>query len=98
MSSPYYRSPHWRTLRQQALHRDHGRCVFCNEVGNIVDHIERRPQGAENPTTADRLDNLRTLCRKHDNMLKERKNGLRARNGELRGCDAEGWPLAKSRR
>jgi hypothetical protein len=58
----------------------------------VVDHIVSRPFSFS-MTTADRLDNLRSLCRDHDNQVKELA-GARRRGGAPvnRGCDAEGWP------
>jgi hypothetical protein len=58
-----------------------------------VDHIETRPR-SDGPTAADRLDNLRTLCRRHDAQIKEREGGTRRRNGvPVMGCDVDGRPL-----
>src|SRR5215207_2766328 len=88
----YYRSAHWRQLREAALQRDRNTCVVpgCGQRATIVDHIKaRRDRGA------DLLANLRSLCRDHDNQVKERPNGKRANAGKLvvRGCDAHGMPL-----
>jgi 5-methylcytosine-specific restriction endonuclease McrA len=97
MSSPYYQTPHWRALRLQCLERDQHTCVVpgCNRRGNIADHIVARPD-KPHPTPHDVLSNLRTLCRDHDNQVKERK-GRYARKGDgkfrLRGCTLDGWPV-----
>jgi hypothetical protein len=100
MSSRYYQSSHWKTLRAQCIARDEGRCVVkgCTETGVVADHIRTRPP-APNACYADRLDNLRTLCLTHDAQVKEFK-GVRKQGGEFRvkGCDAQGWPLDPERR
>ena len=47
------------------------------------------------------LDNLRSLCATHDAQVKEHKHGpdgvRRGRGGRpiVRGCDRDGWPLAR---
>ena len=104
MSSAYYRSPHWRTLRRACLLRDGFSCTVpgCGREGRVADHIEARPPSAQ-PTAADRLDNLRTLCLSHDAQVKEQRRGQsysRKQGGsfKLRGSDAEGWPLDPARR
>lgn len=63
----YYGSAAWKRLREQALQRDGHRCtavddgVRCIEPGVVVDHKHERRDGG-----ADTIDNLRTLCRRHD--------------------------------
>jgi len=92
----YYSTPHWKALRAAALRRDHWRCVIpgCGCGATIVDHIETRPRQDE-PSPLDRLDNLRSLCSRHDAQIKETRSGRRARDGRPRiGCDEDGWPLA----
>ena len=97
--NPYYSSPHWRQLRRAALQRDRYRCTVsgCPAPATHVDHIVTRPRFAAGPTPLDRLDNLRSLCAEHDAQIKERPGSTRRGRGGrpvLRGCDAEGWPLA----
>ena len=97
MSSPYYQTQHWRGLRQACLLRDGHTCVVpgCNRAGSIVDHIVSRPDKS-GPTLHDVISNLRTLCRDHDNQVKERKGRLTRKNDgqfKVKGCDANGWPL-----
>jgi hypothetical protein len=94
VTNPYYWSPHWRELRAAALERDSGRCTApgCCAAAVIVDHIQTRPR-VPYPTSADRLGNLRSLCRMHDNQIKE-QNGARRRGGRLAACvGADGWPI-----
>jgi 5-methylcytosine-specific restriction endonuclease McrA len=92
----YYSSKHWRELRAAALKRDRWHCTVtgCRRGATIVDHIVTRPRQAE-PSPADRLDNLRSLCAGHDAQIKEQRGGTRRRGGRpvVRGCDAGGWPL-----
>ena len=90
----YYSTPHWKQLRTAALKRDRWRCTIagCKRQATIVDHIQTRPRQDE-PSAADRLDNLRSLCATHDAQMKEHKGGARA-GPRLIGVDAQGWPLA----
>jgi 5-methylcytosine-specific restriction endonuclease McrA len=74
-----------------ALQRDGFRCTVpgCGQRASVVDHIvSRRTAGA------DTLANLRSLCREHDNQVKERERGARRSAGKftVRGCDANGIP------
>ncbi|CZD07891.1 HNH endonuclease signature motif containing protein [Streptococcus pneumoniae] len=71
----FYNSSEWRTIRRQALQRDHYECVWCRDEGKVtttnleVDHIkelEFYPEFALN------LDNLRTLCKKCHNKRHNR--------------------------
>jgi 5-methylcytosine-specific restriction enzyme A len=98
--NPFYTSKFWKTLRREALDRDHWRCTVpgCRNTaasGRLyVDHIQTRPF-VPFPTPLDRLDNLRTLCGVHDSQVKEQRGGRRRKDGKLtvRGCDAQGNPL-----
>jgi hypothetical protein len=93
----YYLTPHWRRLRKEALRRDGYRCTLagCGRPATHVDHIQTRPRQTE-PSLADRLDNLRSLCASHDAQIKERRSG-RGRGGRpvVKGCDVDGWPLGQ---
>jgi len=79
-----------------ALTRDGHRCTVpgCGAPAAVVDHIRTRPYTSD-PCPADRLSNLRSLCRTHDNQLKEGRTGTRARGGKpvVTGCDANWHPL-----
>jgi hypothetical protein len=98
--NPYYQSRHWQALRLERLFRDGYRCTVpgCGVRAAVVDHIETR-----SPTpiacSADRIDNLRSLCLSHDAQVKEFR-GRRKQGGrfKVRGCDAEGWPNDPARR
>jgi len=98
----YYSTMHWRRLRAAALHRDGGRCTVagCDRPATHVDHILTRPRQTE-PSPADRLDNLRSLCAPHDAQIKEHTRGpggvRRGHGGRpfVRGCDVDGWPFAR---
>ena len=95
MSDPFYQTPEWRRLREDALFRDLYRCAVpgCRTYATRVDHIISRKRGG-----ADHLDNLRCLCAAHDNQIKEDATGKRRRDGKLSlpGCDANGRPLDPS--
>ena len=95
----YYTTPHWKALRRAALARDGYRCTVpgCRARATHVDHIVTRPPVGF-PTQEDRLDNLRSLCASPDLQIKELRSGQRRRDGRLvvKGCDADGWPLAKN--
>ncbi len=90
-ADPYYKTRAWQLLRKAALRRDLYTCVVpgCEQPACVVDHILSRRAGG-----ADRLDNLRSLCRDHDNAVKEKRTGERANAGKLvvKGCFADGSP------
>lgn len=71
----FYSSDEWRMLRITCLQRDGFRCAVagCDERATFADHITRRRDGG-----GDELSNLRSLCRHHDAMLKERWDGSRS--------------------
>lgn len=100
---PYYQSRHWRELKRASRARDAGLCAVpgCNRPGVVCDHVLARPP-VPYQTDADRLDNVRLLCRVHDSQCKESRRGdpLRQRGGRftVRGCDVDGWPLDPERR
>ncbi len=89
----YYYTAEWRALRRAILYRDHHRCAVpgCRERAVIVDHIQSRNSGGSNDPK-----NLRSLCKLHDNQIKERSRFSRdrGRNGVLPSvCDANGMPM-----
>jgi 5-methylcytosine-specific restriction endonuclease McrA len=103
MPTRYYYTAHWRALRAACLARDRYQCAVagCPERAVVADHIRARPSGLVAPCVLDNLDNLRSLCRRHDSQVKEiRSGGARRRDGELvlKGCDVNGWPRAAPRR
>lgn len=91
MTDPYYLTPQWRSLREARLELDGHRCVVpgCGQRATVVDHVVSRRAGG-----ADVLWNLRSLCREHDDQVKERPGGKRANKGKLivRGFHADGSP------
>lgn len=95
MSDPFYRSAEWRRLRAECLRRDGYRCAVpgCQEPAVVADHIVSRRSGG-----VDALGNLRSLCRRHDNQVKERPDGKRPHGGKPRlvGASRDGWPLSES--
>ena len=101
--NPYYQSEHWRRLREACLARDHYRCFAagCRLRAIVADHIRTRPN-VPYPTPFDVLENLRSLCRRHDAQVKELPGSRVRRGGGERfrviGCDAEGWPLDPNHR
>ena len=89
----FYRSTAWRALVAAVRRRSGGRCEVrgCNAPGKVVDHVVARRAGG-----SDTLDNLRHLCRLHDNQVKEQHDGTRKRDGVLTvpGNDPRtGWPV-----
>ena len=68
----FYASDEWKALRKACLERDHFKCVLCGSPGFIADHIASRRSGG-----LDHLSNLRSLCRRCDNSLKEKWDGSR---------------------
>jgi 5-methylcytosine-specific restriction enzyme A len=99
-ADPFYYSPEWRALRRLALKRDRYRCVVCGRgvagKGEArIDHVKTR---RERPDLELVLSNVRTLCADHDNQAhreKGRGGGPRDQRFVIRGCDADGWPLAR---
>lgn len=87
-TDPFYRSRQWLALRAAALEAAGGACEVCGAPAVVVDHRVSRRQGG-----TDTLDNLRCLCRTHDNGVKEDAAGKRRRGGRFVGCDAQGNPL-----
>ena len=79
-------------MREQARLRALDRCEVsgCKSRGMIADHIVSRRNGGSNT-----LDNLRWVCRLHDNQVKESASGARRSHGKARvpGCDASGLPM-----
>jgi hypothetical protein len=94
----YYRTQHWRTLKQACHERDGWRCTVAGcqtpTYRLTCDHIRRRPN-VSYPTALDVVENTRTLCGNHDAQVKEKASGARRRDGKLvvMGCDVTGTPL-----
>lgn len=87
IANPYYSSKEWRALRAERLALDGYRCTApgCTLAAVVVDHLKSRALGG-----ADSLANTRSLCRLHDNQIKERADGRRRRGGQL-GNDMAQW-------
>src|SRR5689334_1117391 len=89
---PFYKTKVWRELREQRLCLDAYRCIVpgCEARAVVVDHVNSSERGCAVP-----LDRLRSLCRDHDNQVKEDGRGRRKNEGRLhlRGCDEHGMPL-----
>lgn len=73
-ADPFYWSLEWKALRSQCLARDGHTCTMpgCGRMAKVADHIVSRRDGG-----ADTLENLRSLCREHDNRFKEGPTGVR---------------------
>jgi 5-methylcytosine-specific restriction endonuclease McrA len=87
---PFYRTAQWIRLRRSALHRDNHTCVIpgCGLKAIVVDHITSRRNGG-----TDRLANLRSLCRYHDNQLKEFNGKRRNDKPSIKGSNEDGSPI-----
>lgn len=95
-SDPFYKSAAWRRLCKAVKRRSRGQCEApgCTSPGKIVDHIISRRRGGP-----DHESNLRHLCPRHDNEIKEDQHGNRRGDGKLKSvpaCDASGLPLDQS--
>jgi 5-methylcytosine-specific restriction endonuclease McrA len=88
VADPYYSSKAWRDLRAARLAMDGHQCTVpgCTARATIVDHIITRRAGG-----TDTLSNLRSLCRAHDQQIKERSDGSRANGGRFRVNDLDRW-------
>jgi hypothetical protein len=94
--NPFYKTDFWRDLRRRRLELDHHRCAVpgCTNRATFADHIKTRPF-VPHPCEADRLDNLRSLCFRHDWQIKEKQRGQagRKQGGRFKGVDINGWPV-----
>jgi hypothetical protein len=91
----YYRSSHWKALREAALRLAGHRCAVpgCNgATGLTVDHIKTRPN-SDHPTPLDNLANVRVLCGVCDRKVKELPGGERRNGGIIPGADLRGFPV-----
>ncbi len=79
VADSFYHSPEWKALRAATFKRDGYRCVLCGKPAIVADHIKsRRRWIAEGLAgSPDTLENLRALCRDHDNRFKEDASGDR---------------------
>jgi hypothetical protein len=91
-NNAYYRTKDWAALCAIVKRRSGGMCEVpgCNRPGKIVDHVRTRTDGGP-----DTPDNLRHLCRYHDNQVKEDARGKRRSDGKLTvpGCTESGQPV-----
>ena len=93
-ADPFYLSKEWRAAREERLRMDGHTCIVpgCGQPAIIVDHCNpSRPRSLQ-------MKDLRSLCRGHDNQVKEQRGGTRRQGGAFRGCDADGWPVGSARR
>ncbi|WP_131196361.1 HNH endonuclease [Lichenihabitans psoromatis] len=79
-ADPRYRTTDWKALRQVIFARDGGGCTApgCTSRGVVVDHIVSPRNGG-----SDEASNLRSLCRAHDNQVKEGPDGTRRGGGRF---------------
>jgi 5-methylcytosine-specific restriction endonuclease McrA len=95
----FYKTQRWLALRRQVLKRDRYTCATCGaecwRAGEaIVDHIQPRKL---RPDLAYDLDNLRVQCRTCDGQSHLERfsgGGERVERIQIRGCDADGLPIA----
>lgn len=87
-NDPWYKSAAWRAARAQRLTLDRHTCTVpgCGRPAVVVDHLKPRSLA---------MPHLRSLCRLHDNQVKEDAMGRRRNGGRFTvpGCDADGVPL-----
>lgn len=91
----YYRSSHWKVLREAALRHYGHHCSVpgCHGTrGLTVDHIKTRPN-SDQPTAMDCLGNVRVLCGDCDRRIKELPGGERRNGGVIPGADFRGIPV-----
>ena len=94
--SPYYDTPHWRSLRAAMLKR---RPVCetprCGAPATMVDHIKPRPRGVAVPTLADVPGNLACLCRPCHSRKTARQDGGfgNAQREPRQAIGMDGWPI-----
>ena len=94
----YYRSSHWKALREAALRHYGHHCSVpgCHGTHQLtVDHIKTRPN-TDHPTAMDCLGNVRVLCGDCDRRIKELPGGERRNGGIIPGADHRGYPVDPS--
>ncbi len=85
-ADPFYLTDQWKETRARVLARDGHHCTIpsCERRAFICDHIVSRKAGG-----SDDDGNLHSLCRLHDNRLKENhlgdRRGARPNNTQMRG-------------
>nr|DAI17082.1 MAG TPA: HNH endonuclease [Caudoviricetes sp.] len=90
----FYASQPWRSLRSQALERDHYECVWCREEGKVttnnleVDHIKELEYYPEHALD---LDNLRTLCKECHNKRHNRFQFRKSSRMENKNFRTDEW-------
>jgi 5-methylcytosine-specific restriction protein A len=86
----FYKSAEWKSARRARKRFDKWRCTVpgCGRTDITVDHIVPGSRSL-------RLEDLRSLCKEHDNQVKENKDGIRRSDGKfiVHGCDINGKPL-----
>lgn len=82
-ADPFYLSKAWRTVRAEALRRDHGMCVRCMErfmnggekprLAVIVHHKKSRKEYPELELELDNLESLCDICHNREHPEKGKK-------------------------
>ena len=82
-ADPFYLSKAWRTVRAEALRRDHGMCVRCMErfmnggekprLAVIVHHKKSRKEYPELELDLDNLESLCDICHNREHPEKGKK-------------------------
>lgn len=82
-ADPFYLSKAWRTVRAEALRRDHGMCVRCMErfmnggekprLAVIVHHKKSRKEYPELELKLDNLESLCNICHNREHPEKGKK-------------------------
>ena len=82
-ADPFYLSKAWRTVRAEALRRDHGMCVRCMErfmnggekprLAVIVHHKKSRKEYPELELELDNLESLCDICHTREHPEKGKK-------------------------
>jgi 5-methylcytosine-specific restriction protein A len=91
--SPYYDTPHWRTLRAATL-RAQPNCR-CGARATMVDHVKARPRGVGVATSFDVPANLVAICRPcHSRKTAEQDGGFGNPARPPRPTiGRDGWPV-----
>ena len=82
-ADPFYLSKAWRTVRAEALRRDHGMCVRCMErfmnggekprLAVMVHHKKSRKEYPELELDLDNLESLCDICHNREHPEKGKK-------------------------
>ena len=80
----FYNSEAWRTVRRQALMRDHFTCYYCGQRATEVHHIvELDDNNVHDPNLSLNLNNLQSLCHDCHRRITMAEHGFKSLDCDL---------------